>query len=151
MQLTQFDKALLNLLQSGLPLTPAPFADLAAQLGCGEQQVLERLEWLKSHGLIRRVGAFFDAETLGYQGYLVALRVEEEKLAGVAAFLNALPQVTHNDEREHEFNLWFTVQEREMAAVNALIETVRKLPGVAEAIALKTTGRFKVNLEFQLK
>ena len=43
MELTQFDKELLNLIQTGLPLTPAPFAVVAARLGCPEQQVLERL------------------------------------------------------------------------------------------------------------
>lgn len=151
MQLTQFDKKLLNLLQSGLPLSPAPFADLAQQLGSSEETVLERLAQLRAQGMIRRMGAFFDAGTLGYQGHLVALRVEPDQLHSVAAFVSALPQVTHNDERDHEYNLWFTVQEREEAAVETLLATIRGLPGVTEALDLKTTGRFKVNLEFQLK
>ena len=151
MQLTQFDKDLLNLLQSGLPLTPSPFADLAGQLGCSEQQVLDRLLLLRGQGMIRRMGAFFDAETLGYQGHLVALRVDPAHLVAVAAAISALPQVTHNDEREHDYNLWFTVQERDAAAVEALLITVGKMPGVTEMITLKTTGRYKVNLKFQLK
>ena len=65
MELTQFDKELLNLIQTGLPLTPAPFAAVAARLGCPEQQVLERLAQLRDAGVIRRLGAFFDSESLG--------------------------------------------------------------------------------------
>ena len=151
MHLTQFDKDLLNLLQSGLPLTPSPFADLAGQLGCSEQQVLDRLDLLRAQGMIRRLGAFFDAETLGYHGHLVALRVEPDHLAAVAAAVSALPQVTHNDERDHEYNLWFTIQEREDAAVDSLLDAVGKMPGVTDMFSLTTTGRYKVNLEFQLK
>lgn len=151
MHLTQFDKKLLNLLQSGLPLTPAPFADLAVQLETTEEQVLDRLELLRAQGMIRRMGAFFDAETLGYHGHLVALRVEPDALACVAAAISALPQVTHNDERDHEYNLWFTVQEREISAVDSLLSMVGKMPGVKDVVSLKTTGRYKVNLEFQLK
>ena len=59
MELTQFDKQLLNLVQTGLPLTPAPFADLADRLGCPEQQVLEQLARLRDEGIIvRRVASY---------------------------------------------------------------------------------------------
>ena len=60
MQLTAFDKQLLNLIQSGLPLTPAPFADIARQLGSDERSVIERIDKLQERGLICRFGAFFD-------------------------------------------------------------------------------------------
>ena len=50
MQLTTFDKQLLNLIQSGLPLTPAPFADIAGQLGSDEAHVIERIGQLQDRG-----------------------------------------------------------------------------------------------------
>ena len=102
MELTQFDKELLNLVQTGLPLTPAPFADLAARLDCPEQQVIERLARLREQGIIRRLGAFFDAEALGYRGWLVAVKVVPAQLAAVARAVNDWPEVTHNVERDHE-------------------------------------------------
>lgn len=151
MQLTRFDKALLNLVQTGLPLVAAPFAAIAELLDCSEQEVLERLEVLRAQGMIRRLGAFFDAETLGYKGMLVAVKVAPDCLQAVAAAINALPQVTHNDERDHEYNLWFTVQDRNEAAMESLLATVAEMPGVIDMIPMKTTGRYKVNLEFQLK
>ena len=151
MQLTPFDKALLNLVQTGLPLASAPFAELADRLGCSEEQVIERLAVLQEHGMIRRLGAFFDAEALGYRGILVAAKVAPEQLTAVAAAINALPQVTHNDERDHEYNLWFTLQDRDEETMQSLLASVGKMPGVTELLSMKTTSRFKVNLEFQLK
>ena len=151
MELTQFDKELLNLIQTGLPLTPAPFADLAARLGCPEQQVLQRLAQLRDAGVIRRLGAFFDAESLGYRGWLVAVKVEEISLPAVARAVNAWPEVTHNDERDHEFNLWFTIQTRTEAEKDGLLRQVAAMPGVSAVFSLPTTDRFKVNVEFQME
>ena len=151
MELTQFDKELLNLIQTGLPLTPAPFADLAARLGCPEQQVLQRLAQLRDAGVIRRLGAFFDAESLGYRGWLVAVKVEEMSLPAVARAVNAWPEVTHNDERDHEFNLWFTIQTRTEAEKDGLLRQVAAMPGVSAVFSLPTTDRFKVNVEFQME
>ena len=151
MELTQFDKELLNLIQTGLPLTPAPFAVVAARLGCPEQQVMERLAQLRDAGVIRRLGAFFDAESLGYRGWLVAVKVEEALLPAVALAVNAWPEVTHNDERDHEYNLWFTIQTRTEAEKDGLLRQVAAMPGVSAVFSLPTTDRFKVNVEFQME
>ena len=151
MQLTPFDKQLLNLIQSGLPLTPAPFADIARQLGSDETQVIERIGELQERGLICRLGAFFDAESLGYKGRLVAARVAPAFLPAVALAINDLPQVSHNDERDNEYNLWFTVQSREETEIARLIDRVAQMEGVEEVISMPTSERFKVNVEFQVK
>ena len=151
MQLTPFDKQLLNLIQSCLPLTPAPFADIARQLGSDEAHVIERIGKLQERGLICRFGAFFDAESLGYKGRLVAARVAPDFLPAVALAINALPQVSHNDERDNEYNLWFTVQSREESEILRLIGMVAQMEGVEEVISMPTSERFKVNVEFQVK
>lgn len=151
MQLTSFDKQLLNVIQTGLPLTAAPFSDIAITLGCDEKLVFERLELLKSQGVIRRLGAFFDAESLGYRGRLVAVRVRHEHLPAVAAAINAWPEVTHNDERDNEYSLWFTAQATSDDAIVALMDRVGAMNGVEEVISMPTGKRYKVNLEFCLE
>jgi len=45
--LTDFDKRLLNLIQTDLPLEKRPFATIAERLGTGETEVIERLQFLK--------------------------------------------------------------------------------------------------------
>ena len=151
MQLTQFDKQLLNVIQTGLPLTPSPFADIAAQLGSDEATVIARISAMKAQGVIRRFGAFFDADSLGYKGWLVAVKVTPEFLPEVARAVNAWPQVTHNDERDNEYNLWFTLQVRDEAALAALLLEVERMPGVVEVISMPTAERYKVNVEFQIE
>jgi DNA-binding Lrp family transcriptional regulator len=151
MQLNQFDKKLLNIIQTGLPLTSAPFADIGVQLGCDEIVVIERLAALREQGVIRRFGAFFDAESLGYKGQLVALRVAPESLQAVAMAVNEWPQVTHNDERDNEYNLWFTLQARDEETMTALMRQVAAMPGVEAVISLPTSDRYKINVEFQIE
>lgn len=149
-QLTEFDIRLLNLLQAGLPLVPSPYAEIGRQLDCDEQKVTERIGELKNLGIIRRFGAFFDAAHLGYQGYLIAARIQPAMLESVAEAVNRWPQATHNDERDHEYNLWFTIQVREPAEMESLLAELQKMAGVEEMIALPTTDRFKINLKFQM-
>ena len=57
--LTSFDKALLNILQTNLPLTERPFQVLADQLNTSEEEVIARLNELKELGYIRKIGLFF--------------------------------------------------------------------------------------------
>ena len=151
MQLTEFDKQLLNIIQTGLPLTPTPFADIAAQLGSDEKTVIERLAALREQGIIRRFGAFFDAESLGYKGWLVAARIAHEALAKVALEVNSWPQVTHNDERDNEYNLWFTIQARKEETVTELLKKLGEMSGVEEVISMPTADRYKVNVEFLIE
>jgi DNA-binding Lrp family transcriptional regulator len=151
MRLTTFDKQLLNVIQTGLPLTTEPFADIARQLGCDENMVFERLALLKEQGVIRRLGAFFDAESLGYRGRLVAVKASKECLPTVAAAINAWPEVTHNDERDNEYNLWFTAQATDDASIVALMDRVGEMTGVEEIISMPTGKRYKVNLKFCLE
>ena len=40
----EFDRRLLNRLQHGLPLEPHPYALLAAELDCREEDILRRLD-----------------------------------------------------------------------------------------------------------
>lgn len=149
--LTSFDKALLNIVQTDLPLTKRPFADLAARLDAEEATVLERLRYLKDNGYIRRMGPFFDSNKLGYLGTLVAAKVAPEKLADVARFINEYPGVTHNYEREGEFNLWFALLTPDLCLQEQIIAVIQEQPGVQRIINLPATKKYKVSVQFRLE
>ncbi|WP_312516443.1 AsnC family transcriptional regulator [Anaerospora sp.] len=149
--LTSFDKALLNIVQTDLPLTKRPFADLAARLDAEEATVLERLRYLKDNGYIRRMGPFFDSNKLGYLGTLVAAKVAPEKLAEVARFINEYPGVTHNYEREGEFNLWFALLTPDLCLQEQIIAVIQEQPGVQRIINLPATKKYKVSVQFRLE
>lgn len=149
--LTSLDKALLNIVQTNLPLEKRPFALLAQQLGTDEQTVLSRLRYLKDNGYIRRIGPFFDSQKLGYQGTLVAVRTDPEQTASVADKINSYPGVTHNYEREGEFNLWFALLTPDLAAQYRILASIEQLPGVERLISLPATRKFKVSVQFTLE
>ncbi|MBQ4152103.1 MAG: Lrp/AsnC family transcriptional regulator, partial [Schwartzia sp.] len=70
--LTQYDKRVLNAIQGALPIAERPFAVLAKQLETTEEELLTDLKRLSDDGYIRRFGAFFDSNALGFHGSLVA-------------------------------------------------------------------------------
>ncbi|MCH3958732.1 MAG: AsnC family transcriptional regulator [Selenomonas sp.] len=150
MELTAFDKSLLNLLQAKLPVCRHPYAKLAEQLGTEEQVVLSRLQELKAAGYLRRIGTFFDSTRLGYKGTLVALKVEPDRMQMVAEAINRYPGATHNYEREGKYNLWFTLITPCVEREQAILSEVETLPGVESMLNLKSNKKYKINVQFKL-
>jgi DNA-binding Lrp family transcriptional regulator len=148
--LTEFDKRLLNIIQTELSFEKRPFALLAEKLETTEAIVIERLKFLKDQGFIRRIGPFFDSTKLGYIGTLVALEVKEECLPQVASVINSYYGVTHNYEREGTLNLWFTLLSADLIRQDEILETIRNLDGVVRLLNLPATKKFKVSVQFSL-
>ena len=133
----QLDRAIVNHLQGGFPLGERPFLEAAAALGVTENALLERLSDLLERGVLTRFGPLFDAEKLGGQFSLCAMSVPAQDFERVAALVNAHPEVAHNYEREHRFNMWFVVAAAEVRPVLDAIERetgypVMDLPREAE-------------------
>lgn len=119
--LDALDAALINRLQIDLPLLPRPFAALAEELGCGETQLIARLQRLLAQGTLSRFGPMFQIERAGGRFVLAAIAVPEARYAEVAALVNAMPEVAHNYRREHALNMWFVVgAESPQAAAEAI-------------------------------
>ncbi len=149
-ELSNFDKALLNLLQSQIPICSHPFAALAEQLHTDEHTVINRLHELKAKGFLRRIGTFFDSSRLGYRGVLVALTVEPDAVEPVAKFINRCSGITHNYEREGQFNLWFTLLTPSADVEQKILDEIAALDGVRNMIRLKSNRKYKVNVQFKL-
>ena len=149
--LTGFDKALLNLLQQEMPLDQRPFQVLADKLDSDESTVLHRLEELKRDGYIRKIGPFFDSEKLGYNGTLVAVKVSEDSVENVAQAINAYTFVTHNYQREGEYNLWFTLLTPNEDVKKEVLAEIRALDGVQDMMDLVANHKYKIDVKFKLK
>lgn len=150
-ELSLFDKSLLNLLQTDIPVCSRPFAAMAQKLGTDEQTVINRLRELKAEGYLRRIGTFFDSNSLGYKGVLVALSVESEMMQQVAEAVNSYQGTTHNYEREGHFNLWFTLLTPNVNLEKKILSEVKALAGVKDMICLKSNKKYKVNVQFKLQ
>lgn len=103
------DRAILNALQDGFPLTPRPYDDAGAVLGLTGAALIARLARLREIGAITRFGPFFDAAAMGGAFCLCALSAPESEFDAVAALVNAHPEVAHNYARDHALNMWFVL------------------------------------------
>jgi siroheme decarboxylase len=127
----RIDRRLIDRLHGELPLTERPFADVGAELGISEDEVLERLRRLLSHGTLTRFGPLFQIERAGGQFVLAALEVPEADFDRITAIVNALPEVAHNYRREHRLNMWFVVAAESREAARAALDRVAALTRLA--------------------
>jgi siroheme decarboxylase len=65
--LDEQDQALITLIQTGLPLTPTPYADLGKQLNLNEKEVIQRIKDLNETKVIKRFGVVVRHHELGYR------------------------------------------------------------------------------------
>lgn len=65
--LDENDQALITLIQTGLPLSPTPYADIAEKLGFSEIEVIQRIKDLKDTNVIKRFGIVVRHHELGYK------------------------------------------------------------------------------------
>jgi DNA-binding Lrp family transcriptional regulator len=103
------DRAVVNALQGDFPVTQRPFRDAAARLGMSEEELIERIRRLLDQRVLTRFGPLWQVERLGGAYALAAMKVSRAEFERVAEKVNALPEVAHNYEREHAFNMWFVL------------------------------------------
>ncbi|MEK7207181.1 MAG: Lrp/AsnC family transcriptional regulator [Pseudomonadota bacterium] len=134
------DRAIVNNLQGGFPVTEHPFAEVAATLGLSEADLISRLGNLLAQGTLTRFGPMYHAERLGGALTLAAMKIPPAEFDRVAEIVNGFPEVAHNYARDHAFNMWFvlaTETPEEIGRVIAGIEhktghVVHNMPKIEE-------------------
>lgn len=63
----ELDRALLAIIQEGLPLVSHPFAEIGKQLSLSEEAVIARIAALREKGVIKRMGVVVRHRQLGYR------------------------------------------------------------------------------------
>jgi DNA-binding Lrp family transcriptional regulator len=103
------DRAIVNGLQGGFPVSECPFAEAAERLGISEADLIGRVEALVDRGVLSRFGPMINAERLGGDVILAAMAVPDGEFERVAELVNAHPEVAHNYARDHRLNMWFVL------------------------------------------
>jgi siroheme decarboxylase len=149
-ELDNIDKQILNDIQWTFPLVERPFLELAKEYHITEEQVIERIKKLKDIGIIRQISAIFDTRKLGYKSALVAFAVKENKIEDVANEINKHPGVSHNYERNHEYNLWFTLAVPPYGDMKVDLEKMALLDGVLKYRVLPTLKMYKIGVKLDM-
>ncbi len=145
------EKDFLNLIQKEFPIEERPFLELAKKLNSSEEEVLNLYKKLKEDKIIRQTSAIFDTKSLGYDSSLVAFMVDD--IESAAKFINTHPGVSHNYERDNEFNLWFTiaVEPESKLGLKKTVEIMAKKTNAKDFIILPTKKMFKISVTLDVK
>jgi DNA-binding Lrp family transcriptional regulator len=149
-QIDIIDKKILNEIQWVFPLAERPFLELSKHYDLSEEEIIHRIIHLKQIGLIRQINAIFDTRRLGYKSALIAFAVYPDKLDYVAGEVNKHPGVSHNYERNHEFNMWFTLAVPPYADMKMDLDKMASLDGVIKYRLLPTVKLYKIGVRLDM-
>ena len=146
--MTSLDQHLLDTIQDAFPLEERPYQVLADMFSAQgeavtELQVFEAVENLRTSGVIRRIGGVYDSKALGFISRLCAGKVTD--IDKFAAAVNAVPAITHNYVRTHEYNVWFTVIAQSEDEIRAVVNKLCAQTDLRDVHVLSVTNKFKID------
>ena len=146
---TPLEYSLLNVWQRDFPIVAHPFAEVGLKVGADETAVLATLRRLQARGAISRVGAVFAPRRIG-ASTLAALAAPPERIEEIAALVSARPEVNHNYQREHHYNLWFVAT---AADQSVLASTLLGIEGetACAVLSFPLEQEYHIDLGFDLK
>ena len=142
------DRQLLNEIQTDFPVEPHPYRVLGDRIGMDEAEVLSRITNLREDGIIRRMGASINSRRIGFVSTLLAARVPREKFDSFVEIVNSCPGVTHNYERRHEYNVWFTLIARSEGEKKDIIRDLTVRTGI-RILEFPAERIFKIRVDFR--
>ncbi|MBI4666167.1 MAG: Lrp/AsnC family transcriptional regulator [Nitrospinae bacterium] len=147
----EIDRKILNIIQTRFPVDHAPYAIIGAEIGVSEDEAFGRVKKLYDTGIIRRIGASFDSRGLGWTSTLCAMRVPQDKIGDVAKVVSRYPGVTHNYQRNHEYNLWFTLIAPDTGTVDKTLSEIERDSGYGPVRNMPMIKKFKIKVDFKFK
>ena len=142
-ELSQRERAVVELLQEGLPSGPEPYARMAAGAGTSEEDLLDTIRGLIDRGVVRRVGAVLNDRRLGYgANAMVVWRVGEDDLERAGAAAAEVAAVSHAFGRRSSpdwpYNLYVMVHARSAGELSEVLAELECVVGSGEYRALRT-------------
>ncbi|MHA1598242.1 MAG: Lrp/AsnC family transcriptional regulator [Alphaproteobacteria bacterium] len=147
--LDDLDRAIINTLQGGFPLTEQPFTDAGRELGVEGSDVLGRISRMLDGGVLSRFGPMYHAGKMGGGLTLAAMQVPEEDFEHVTYTVNGFPEVAHNYQREHAYNMWFVIATETPGRVAEVIAEIEAATGLS-VTNMPKLDEFFVGLKFEV-
>jgi DNA-binding Lrp family transcriptional regulator len=151
--LDALDKKIIQILQDQFPLVERPYKHIGDQLNLPEDHILSRLKQLQAAGVTQKIGAVLDTSKIGQTAAtLVAFKVPQHRIDEVSEVINQYEGVSHNYEREHEYNVWFTLKAPNDTKLDETLTEITQQTNTAptDILNLPTKQCFKIRVRFQL-
>jgi DNA-binding Lrp family transcriptional regulator len=146
--MSDLERRVLAVLQSGLPMSRTPYQDLARQVGIAADELLRVLADWKEDGKLRRIGGIVNHFKVGSgAGAMVVWRVEPERAEAVGKMLAGFAKVSHAYERETNenwrYNVYTMVHAGSAEELATTVERMSKACDVTEYRVLATERELK--------
>jgi DNA-binding Lrp family transcriptional regulator len=133
--LTKLEKKVIASIQGDMPVIEKPFAQIAADIGIEETQLLQILEKLIQQGVIRRFGATLRHQKSGYgANAMTAWLVEEDRMDEVGKMMASFKEVSHCYRRDPtpdwNYNLYTMIHGKDEAHCRKTAQMMSQKSGV---------------------
>lgn len=134
-KLDVIDHAIIQATQSGLPLTPRPYHDIASMIDVPPEVVMHRVQAMLDSGVIRRIGAVPNHYALGWNANgMTVWDVADEQIDALGQQVGALEFVSHCYRRprimpDWSYNLFAMVHGRNRDEVETKTAQIAALLG----------------------
>ena len=150
-QLSPEDRALIKIVQNGLPVVSRPYADIAERLATTEQDVIQRLQKLINDGSIKRYGVVVRHRELGYKANgMVVWDVPDDRASELGTCIGRFSCVTLSYRRPRRlpdwpYNLFTMVHGHNREEVKQKVDEIVSSCGLQDInhTILFSTRRFK--------
>jgi len=122
----KIDSKILYELQYNFLLIEKPYEVIARKLKISNEDIWNRVQTMLDEGVIRRMGASFDSNKLGFRSTLAAVSVDAELVDRAADIIGQFHEVTHSYLRNDIFNIWFTLIAVDNNRIENILEQIRK-------------------------
>jgi DNA-binding Lrp family transcriptional regulator len=130
-RMDELDRAIVNALQDGFPLSARPFLDAAHALDTTEEELISRIGRMLDEGTLTRFGPLYDVEGVGGAFVLAAIQAPAADFDRVATIVNRHPEVAHNYQREHRLNMWFVIATEKPEDIATVVAAIERETGLA--------------------
>ena len=148
----KIDSQILQELQYNYPLSERPYEVIAERLKISKEEIWNRVQLMLDKGIIRRMGASFDSNKLGFRSTLAAVSVAPELVDRAAGIIGRFYEVTHSYLRNDIFNIWFTLIAIDDNRIENILEQIRKSLSLerSKVLNLPMKRLFKLDARFRV-
>jgi DNA-binding Lrp family transcriptional regulator len=146
------DSQILHELQDNFPLSEKPYEVVAERLQIPKEELWDRVQAMLDNGIIRRMGASFDSNKLGFRSTLAAVSVDPQLIDRASEVIGRFCEVTHSYLRNDVFNIWFTLIAIDDSRIEDILEQIRKSLSLdsSNVLNLPMKRLFKLDARFRV-
>jgi DNA-binding Lrp family transcriptional regulator len=144
----EFDRAVIRALQGDLPVIPEPYAPAAAELGIGQDQLLQHLREMQDRRLLRRVAAILFHRRAGFSANGMGVwKIPDERILEIGMRMAAFRGISHCYQRptyaDWPYSVFTMAHGRSKEECDAILDSIAADTGVEERATLYSSTEFK--------